>query len=162
MENNVGDNLPAAEEFTARLAELDDIVAWLQKFCAHLSPEARAALTRGRRGAEPYLVQIAETAKKYGWNAPGVTPDQVLNDLRVVRELDPIRQRLAFAQELVDDTMAQGGSEANEGGYMFYGIAQSMGSRIPEVEAAVRPFAEFLSSTRKKRTTKDDGGNPTG
>lgn len=163
MDNKVGDNVPNAAEFATRLAELDDIVAWLQKFCAHLSPEARLALTRGRRGAEPHLEQMAETAKKYGWNAPGVTPNQVLEDLKLVQALAPIRQRLGFAHELVEDTISQANSEANEGAYMFYGLAQGMSSRIPEVEAAVRPFAEFLSSTRKKRTSKnDDDGNPAG
>ncbi len=120
----------------------------------------------GLMQADPWLDAgrslVAETAKKYGWSAPGVTPDQVLNDLRLVKELAPIRHKLALAHGLVDDAISQGSSEANEGGYMFYGIAQSMGSRIPEVEAAVRPFAEFLSSTRKKGTKKDDDGSPTG
>lgn len=150
MENKVGDNLPTDAEIAARIAQIDDINEWLKKFCVNLSPEARASLTRGRRGAEPHLLQIAETAKQYGWSAPGVTPDQVINDLHMVKVLSPIRQKLALAHGLVDDTISQGSSEANEGGYMFYGIAQSMGSRIPEVEAAVRPFAEFLSTTRKK------------
>ena len=159
MDNKVGDSFPSADEIAAHIKNLDAELEWLQKFCVKLSPEARSALTRGRRGAEPYLLQVVETAKKYGWSAPGVTADQVLDDLRLVRELDPIRQRLALAHEWVDDTIALGSSEANEGGYMFYGIAQSMGSRIPEVEAAVRPFAEFLSNTRKKNTKKGEGNS---
>lgn len=150
MDNKVGDNLPNDDEFAARLAQLDDTLTWLKKFCVHLSSDERASLTRGRRGAEPHLAQVAETAKKYDWKAPDLTPDQVLNDLRLVQRLDPIRQRLTLANELVDDTIARASSEANEGAYVFYGIGQSMGSRIPEVQAAVRPFAEFLSNTRKK------------
>ena len=158
MDNRVGENLPTSAEFATRLRQLDEVLAWLREFCVHLSAEERMSLTRGRRGAEMHLVQIAETAKQYGWQGPEVTPDQVLNDLRLVRELDPIRQRLVLASELVEDTMALGSSEANEGGYMFYGMAQSMGSRIPEIEAAVRPFAEFLSNTRRKAGKKDEPG----
>lgn len=150
MDNKVGDNLPTEAEFQARTAQLDDFLTWLQQFCTNLTPEQRERLTRGRRGAEPHLLQIAETAKQYGWSAPGVTPDQVINDLRLVKALGPIQHKLGLAQGLVEDAMSQGSSEANEGGYMFYGMAQSMGSRIPEIEASVRPFAEFLSNTRKK------------
>ena len=150
MDNNVGDNLPSDAEIAARIAQLDDFLVWARTFCVNLSAEERAALTKGRRGAEPYLEQIAETAKQYGWTAPGVTPQQVLNDLTLVKVLLPIFQRIGLAHGLFEDTISRGRSEANEGGYMFYGMGQSMGNRIPEVEAAMRPFAEFLSNTRKK------------
>ena len=151
MENKVGDKVPSSAEFDKRLKQLQDVLGWMKTFCVNLSAEERAKLTRGRRGAEPYLLQIAEVAKKYNWSVPGVSADDVLADCKLVTSMQPLADVARQILELADDTLAEGTSEANEGGYLFYGIGQSVASRVPEVESVVRPFAEFLSATRKKR-----------
>ena len=158
MENKVGDNLPTAAEIEKRIKLLDEMIVWLRKFCINLNDEERRGLTRGRRGIEPHLAQMADLAKKYGFNAPGATPDQLHNDLRLGQDLAALSQRLSTASELVQDTLDQGRSEANEAGYMYYGIAQSMKDRIPEIGAQIKDFAEFLSSTRRRKGTKDGEG----
>jgi len=154
MENKVGDNVPSSAEFEKQLKQLEDVLSWLRTFCVNLSDEERAGLTRGRRGAEPHVYRLAELAKKYGWSAPGVTADDVLADLNLMSAIQPLRESARQILDLLDDTQREAASEANEGGYLFYGIAKSIASRVPEVDSAVHPFAEFLSKTRKPRTPR--------
>jgi predicted trehalose synthase len=156
MDNKVGDNFPASAEIAKMTKQLDELVGRLRKFCISLSEEERQTLTRGRRGAEEHLASMAEIAKKLGLSIPGGSPDGILNDLRTDRELAPLEQALEVALELVRDTRAQARSEAHEGGYLFYGVLQNIGDRIPEVKAQIKAFAEFLSQGRRRK----GGGEP--
>ena len=155
MENKVGDNLPSSADLEKIVKQLDGLIATLRKFCINLAPEERQVLTRGRRGAEEYLQQIADVAEQYRFSVPGATPSSLQNDLRTDRELSPIEQRLEEALALVKDTRRQASSEANEAGYMFYAIAQGAATRIPEIRVRIKPFEDFLATGPRRRNKKD-------
>ena len=155
MENKVGDNLPSSAELEKIMKQLDGLIATLRKFCINLSPAERQSLTRGRRGVEEHLQQVAELAEQYSFSVPGATPASLHNDLRTDRELSPIEQRLEEALALVKDTRSQASSEANEAGYMFYAIAQGAATRIPEIRVRIKPFEDFLALGPRRKNKKD-------
>jgi hypothetical protein len=156
VENKVGDNTPATAELIKVVKSVEDIQSKLRKFCINLLPEDRQTLTRSKRGIEEHLTSIAEQAKKLSLSIPGATPDGILNDLRTDRDLAPLEQALEVTLELVRDTRAQARSEASEVGYMYYGMLQGIGDRVPEVKALVRAFSDFLSAGRRRKPAGDD------
>ncbi|MBL9042691.1 MAG: hypothetical protein JNM83_13875 [Myxococcales bacterium] len=156
MDNKVGDNTPATAELVKIVKSVEDTQGRLRKFCVGLLPEERQLLTRPKRGIEEHLTSIAELAKKLGLSIPGASPDSILNDLRTDRDLAAVEQALEVALDLVRDTRALARSEASEVGFMYYGILQGAGDRIPEVRAQVRTFAEFMATGRRRKPAGDD------
>jgi hypothetical protein len=159
MENKVGDNTPATSEIAKLVKQLEDVQGKLGKFCISLLPEQRQSLTRARRGIEEHLITIADLAKRYSLSLPDASPDGILNDLRTDRDLATIEQTLQVMLDLVRDTRAQAKSESSEAGYMYYGMLQGIGDRIPEVKARLKTITEFLA-TGPRRKPKTDPSKP--
>ncbi|MBL8635001.1 MAG: hypothetical protein JNM40_17370 [Myxococcales bacterium] len=151
MENRVGSKTPSATELAKLTQSADDLLAALRKFCIVLSPDDRLTLTRMRLGTEVHLVALAAAAKKLGLALPGVSADDLSDDLRTDKDLAPLEQALTAALELVRDTRAQARSEAAEAGYMYYGMIQAAAGRLPELQTLVHNLSEVLSSRPRRK-----------
>lgn len=157
MENRVGDKTPTTADIQKMVKGVDDLLAELSKFGLTLLPDERVGLTRGRLGIEPYLARMAQLAKKYSFNVPGVTPDGLLSDVRTVVDLAPLEAALEKALQLVKDTRALARSEAAEAGLLYYALAQSAASRIPEIEVEVREMRSFMATGPRRRSGPEPG-----
>lgn len=160
MENRVGEKTPSTAEIQKQIKTVNDLITTVSKYCVGLLPDERQTLTRSRLGIEPHLARMALTAKKFGFNVPGTSPDALLNDVRTATDLAPLEQALDKALQLVRDTRALARSEAAEAGLLYYGLAQSAASRIPEVDVEVREMRSFMATGPRRAKVPEPGPAP--
>ena len=162
MDNKVGDNAPDAAGMAAILSQLTTPVNALKVFCINVSKEQRKRFLHARLGAEPHIARIHDLAVQHGLNIEGIPLTGMLADLSLFTLLRPVRDLLATALQMVDDTAGQAESEAWEAFLAYYGALTGMAKHLPALATAIKPTIEFMATGPRPKPAANGGTGPTG
>jgi hypothetical protein len=161
MDNKVGDNAPDAAGMAAILSQLTTPVNALKLFCINISKDQRKRLLHARLGSEPHIARVHDLSVQNGLSIDSIPLTGMLADLALFTLLRPIRDLLATALQMVDDTAGQAESEAWEAFLAYYGALTGMAKHLPALATAIKPTVEFMA-TGPKKTPAAGGTGPTG
>jgi hypothetical protein len=144
--NRVGGRLLSPAELSTAHQSVQYVLETASQLGPSLSPTDRKRLSKHRIGAEPMMELIIRLAKAHQLASRHVSPEDIQNDLALIRQLEPVVQEMVVACEAIKDVLRQARSEAWDGALVYYSILGAMAESDAILNNALKPFVEFMST----------------
>lgn len=158
MDNKVGTDVPSAEEIQELLEQTLAISAALEKYTIKLTPEDRRYLAPFLPGGEPVVQLVGDLAEKYGVVLPDMPVDGMRADLTLAQRLAPLVSQFALVLSRLEDTTAQGRSEAWQAATGNYSVLVRVSAANPSLAKELEPARAFFARKRRKPVAGEGPG----
>ena len=145
MRNRVGSHNPSVDEVAERQKEVQHASAQSSAYLQPLSTEERKRTLKFRPGGNLVVALVRRLATKYDVNLPGVSVEDMTNDMDLWDRLVPLSEVVHSYARAIDDTILLAQSEAWWAATAYYTVLCRLAKVDPSLAAALEPAIAFFA-----------------
>lgn len=158
MENKVGDNAPVQKKLDELLGQLSQVVEEIKKFTITLQKDERSSTVKPHKGADRLAQKTYDLATRYGITVKNVPLQGMLNDLRLVTQVQPFDSLFTLGAQLTTDTTLQAKSEYYTAFLAYYGALSAAAEHDAALAVEIKDIQDEMRNIRKPRGTSEGSG----